>query len=78
MNWKMLVGMCLCLALCGCGTVDNMMGIHGEPRVYGGVRRDFQEVAARNPAAVLDVPLSAVGDTVTLPLTVGKALRREQ
>jgi len=35
-------------------------------------------IAAKNPVAVLDVPLSAVADTVTLPVAAAKAVRRAQ
>ena len=35
-------------------------------------------IAAKNPVTVLDVPFSAVADTVTLPVTAAKAVRRDQ
>ncbi len=74
MNRKHLYALLVSVALCGCGTMDNMRGVHGESRVYGGLRQDVKEVARGNPAAALDMPLSAVGDTVTLPVTVGRKL----
>jgi uncharacterized protein YceK len=73
----------LLLAGSGCGTVLNFFNGEsaGEKRVYGGVRIDC-EVAAEQlkdhrvdgPPLVLwalfDLPLSAFGDTLTLPLVL--------
>jgi uncharacterized protein YceK len=59
----------------GCGTVANTFGCNGEEgarRVYGGVRLDLAGPCGN----LLDVPLSAVGDTVTLPVTVPCSLYR--
>ena len=90
----------------GCGTLYNHE-ISPCPksrsdtfRVYGGVRKDLEEVATAfvpggsadpdhmtgRPALVatgmlylaVDLPLSAVGDTVLLPITVPAALRKDQ
>ena len=72
---KLLGGVILAATLCGCGTMDNM--ISGDRAVYGGVRHDFQNVSSGKAAALLDVPFSAIGDTVTLPVTAAKALRRD-
>lgn len=74
---KLLLGLSLSAILCGCGTMDNMTG-GGERRVYGGVRNDLQHVSSGKAGAILDVPLSAVGDTVTLPITAVRALSRSQ
>ena len=68
----------LSMALCGCGTVDNMMGIHGGPTAYGGVRQDFRDVKGGNPVAALDVPLSAVGDTITLPASLARSASKSR
>jgi uncharacterized protein YceK len=73
----------LAVALSGCGTVYNLA--EGEPEVYGGALKDAQlfiapaarekEVAGRGAPllpilALGDLPLSLVGDTLTLPLAV--------
>ncbi len=65
------------LVCSGCGTLANLdskasnpfLGMHDVPDysptcVYGGVKRDI----AWGWPFLLDVPLSAVGDTVTLPV----------
>ena len=74
MNRKALCALLISAFLCGCGTMDNMNSARGPTRVYGGVRHDMREIAVGNRAAALDIPLSAVGDTVTLPVTVGRKL----
>jgi hypothetical protein len=72
--------------LTGCGTIQNFYpGESREPRlkVYGGVKRSvasLQEALGHDVAAALlvlywpvpvgDIILSAVGDTVTLPVTI--------
>jgi uncharacterized protein YceK len=68
----------------GCGTVANTAYLdpyEGGKQVYGGVQVAWDKAA--NPesrstwvtaAAYADVPLSAVGDTLTLPYTVAVAL----
>jgi uncharacterized protein YceK len=43
MNPKNLSGVALCLALCGCGTLDNVVGVGAPNRVYGGVRSDVKQ-----------------------------------
>jgi len=77
----------LIVAGSGCGTVCNFF--HGEssgPKyVYGGVQMDCQLAAEHlkdRPAqgislvlfALLDLPLSLLGDTLTLPLTLSDQL----
>jgi uncharacterized protein YceK len=67
----------------GCGTMANIDGRRLPPpsppgqevsRPFGGVRRDFEwlksEKAPGNLVYVADLPLSLVGDLVTLPKTV--------
>jgi uncharacterized protein YceK len=60
----------------GCGTAANLISpCHGAPgAVYGGVRADLSRIGNGSPgdaiAGVIDLPFSAVGDTLTLPLTV--------
>jgi len=74
------------LALTGCGTVGNLR----EPRdaqVYGGVGiavEDFRTGREGQtllpwivwPLRALDVPLSAIGDTLTLPVAAAAQLNR--
>jgi uncharacterized protein YceK len=73
------------ILLTGCGTVQNFRGMDDEGRrqleVYGGVARtvdslkgcfassDLVEVSY-TPLLVFDVMLSAIGDTLTLPVTL--------
>ena len=74
------------VALAGCGTMNNMVEpFGGEQHVYGGTVGTMREVrrvagAASGPTdavatmiLVVDVPLSLVGDTLTLPITVTAA-----
>jgi uncharacterized protein YceK len=71
----------------GCGTVENFVtGPDGRTTPYGGVRiaadkcnpasgRYYDVAFALGwPFYVTDVPLSAIGDTLTLPLTLAAAL----
>ncbi len=71
------------LTTCGCGTIANIEGRRlpapsppGQEvsRPFGGVRRDIEWAKSvespRNLAYVADLPLSLVGDLVTLPKTV--------
>ena len=56
----------------GCGTVGN--GIFGIPQPYGGVRSDIETVqAGGTPCMVLDLPFSAVADTLLLPVQLPNA-----
>jgi uncharacterized protein YceK len=68
-----------CLTSAGCGTLHNMED--PEPAVYGGMRWELpmirEQGGAEFPtgpwAAVfygLDLPLTLIGDTVTLPYTI--------
>ena len=86
-TFLLLVGMML-VFLVGCGTVVDLVGHHMDgPHVYGGVRlyihgHPFHDEAYWWPLAVLayliDLPLSAVADTVILPFTVPYELSRSQ
>jgi|GEM_PF-2235822 uncharacterized protein YceK len=80
----------LAAAICfsGCGTFYNLVGDSGalpELRVYGGVRDNVRELAQPNgpfvllakSASALDMPFTAVGDTVTLPVTLSHYAKRE-
>jgi uncharacterized protein YceK len=87
----------------GCGTLYNHeIGPCPKSRpdtfrVYGGVRKDFEEAASalhpgsdavEQPAArvavlplaalllAVDLPLSTIGDTIGLPITIGAAVRK--
>ena len=80
------------IAMTGCGTVANTIWLspeEGGQRVYGGVRADWESLqdAASTPAgnrqsgilkSALDLPLSTIGDTVTLPFTIPCAILRSQ
>ena len=69
----------------GCGTMANMerrnrplMGrmLPGDPHPFGGVSQDVQWISSGGIAGALwfaaDLPLSLVGDLVTLPITLRK------
>lgn len=67
----------------GCGTVlDGVMAHEDGPHVYGGIQFDVQHGPRREiywwPLYILylaiDLPLSAVADTLFLPYTVPRAL----
>ncbi len=71
------------IASCGCGTMANIdgrrfpkEGLPGEvvAKPFGGVRRDVEWIksgtAPSNLKYVADLPLSVVGDILTLPTTV--------
>jgi len=64
----------------GCGTMANLDGRRyalislpnvREPQVYGGVQNDFRW----GGPFLLDVPLSAVTDTLTIPFVLDKQKR---
>ena len=65
----------------GCGTIANLET--GKPELFGGVQKDVafletprpqpQGIGIRNLGALVlfvDLPLSAVGDTLTIPLAI--------
>jgi uncharacterized protein YceK len=69
------------LLLSGCGTVTNLTS--EKPDCYGGVQHDIQILATPRPqpegigisnlgflVLFVDLPLSFVGDTLTMPLAV--------
>lgn len=68
----------LLILLAGCATITNFVPIMGPPprRVYGGVRLDVENLAGGHPdwwlypLWVIDLPLSAVADTLTLPIVL--------
>jgi uncharacterized protein YceK len=80
----------LALGLVGCGTVCNLVPVKGTPRteVFGGAQLDAElftsdvqgttlERAAWPAFALLDLPLSLLGDAFTLPYTISATLWRE-
>ena len=84
-------GICICLAVTvlassGCGTMANlennagpcpfvkMTGVGAPTVIYGGVKRDMD---AGGPF-YLDVPLSAVADTVTLPIVIREQIGEQR
>ena len=91
MNRCGTAGVALVVTLCaGCGTMENFARPEdGGPRpmeVYGGVTRSAENVkglfsgepiaAAISLFLVPDIALSAIGDTITLPVTVPIAITR--
>lgn len=69
---KKAAGFLLLLGLGGCGTFFS--GEHAGPRIYGGVRFDFQAVYERPGLLILfpiDFPLCLAIDTIILPYSVG-------
>jgi uncharacterized protein YceK len=90
-QWSLYL-VALAVSPCGCGTFCNDVWFtpgEGGKRVYGGVRVDCQvarEALNEHRASgdfwgtllysALDLPLSAVGDTLSLPYTVPCALWR--
>src|SRR5947208_16928235 len=65
------------LACCaGCGTFGH--SIFGRPEAYGGVHADWQAITDGRACWVLDLPFSAIGDTLVLSLELrGQAPRRD-
>lgn len=69
---------------------DGLFGRTSEPRIYGGVQDELSvasEMVWNNPQSVamnvmiitlfgLDFPLTVIGDTVTLPLTIPAEVSR--
>ena len=61
----------------GCGTFMNQRT--GDHAVYGGVKRDWRDLNAESvPEGMalvtsLDLPLSAIGDTLCLPVDLWKS-----
>jgi uncharacterized protein YceK len=64
----------------GCGTLSNITDQAPAVRAYGGVQRDWMLLTMAQeddsgimwafvPALAVDLPLSVVGDTLTLPYT---------
>jgi uncharacterized protein YceK len=90
MTRQFLIGLvCAAAAVSsGCGTVANTAYLdpyEGGERVYGGVRVAWDKAA--NPesrstwvtaAAYADVPLSAIGDTLTLPYFLALSLAADR
>jgi uncharacterized protein YceK len=69
------------ISMSGCGTIANLQT--GKPDFYGGVQKDVellqtprpqpQGIGIRNLGALVlfvDLPLSVVGDTLTMPLAI--------
>jgi uncharacterized protein YceK len=65
----------------GCGTIANLKT--GKPDFYGGVQKDVQFLGTPRPqpagigisnlgalVLLVDLPLSVVGDTLTMPLAI--------
>jgi uncharacterized protein YceK len=80
-TWRVWAATVAIPCLSGCGTASNFYGRAPDARVYGGVRQDWAslQMVARDetamswpyaPLVAVDLPLSAVGDTLTLPYTL--------
>jgi hypothetical protein len=72
------------VAVGGCGTVANLQGkrlpaisqVHvEEPRPFGGIGRDVRWISSGGVIFVADLPLSLIGDVVTLPMTLSPKSR---
>ena len=90
MTKRLLVGLvCVSAALAsGCGTLLNTAHYpyaSGGEEIYGGVQLDYRVVAQEHQKrsattvalALLDMPFSLVGDTLTLPYTVALSMSRQ-
>lgn len=69
--WGKAFVLVVALSLTGCGSVMNLLC---DNKVYGGVANDLNdlssETAGYKALTVVDLPLSFVVDTVTLPYTL--------
>src|SRR5688572_10144930 len=71
-----LIGVASVFLITGCGTTHNFVSRPDGPRIYGGVAFDLEMVHPDNSCkglgvvfGSLDLPLSFVLDTATLPIT---------
>lgn len=60
----------LALLLGGCGTILSLSPHEGGLSPYSGVRTDIELIPDVMPLLVLDLPLSAVLDTLLLPVSI--------
>jgi uncharacterized protein YceK len=83
MHFRLALCSLALVILSGCGTAQNVILPKQPMRVYGGVQRDLEKIGdgvvprpgAERPVltglwGLVDLPFSAVGDTLTLPVTV--------
>src|SRR5438105_15372689 len=88
---KVVVALLVTIAavtLSGCGTFGELCCMHG--RFYGGVQNDVEWLKESSPAAqgprgvavavvsLVDMPVSAVADTILLPLVVIDKWKQQQ
>jgi uncharacterized protein YceK len=85
------LSICAVCALTGCGTIVNCCPDNPEGclRPYGGVAMDMHAIAwnssgrapscscVQSAVCLVDLPLSAVGDTILLPITIGVTLSHD-
>src|SRR5262245_13269222 len=64
---------CFLVCCTGCGTVVN--GAYGTPKPYAGVQTDIKAIGAGGGGIImaLDLPFSAVADTLLLPVDLPNA-----
>ncbi len=79
-TWGAWIAVAVIPFLGGCGTLSNVTDQAPAVRAYGGVQRDWEVLKMAQeddsgimwafvPSLVVDLPLSVVGDTLTLPYT---------
>jgi uncharacterized protein YceK len=70
-----LVAIFLLQAASGCGTIASIDQNEPFPDiVYGGVQNELSPVS---PHTVLDIPFSAIADTIVLPYTIPQSFYNE-
>lgn len=80
-TWRIWAAAAVAPVLGGCGTMSNLTDQAPAVRAYGGVQRDWMVLKMAQeddsgilwgaiPSLAIDLPLSVVGDTLTLPYTL--------
>ncbi len=80
------IALLLAVCCCACATIETRGSSYQGPRVYSGTRQDLRGLGVGflnlNPLIVLlylvDLPCSALADTVLLPLTISEESRRDE
>jgi uncharacterized protein YceK len=85
-----IAGLVAAAALSGCGTFNNLTrSEEGVPLAYGGVRGEWSDLTGMRwdheyafvnliwlPMLAVDLPLTTVGDTITLPYVLARQVYR--